>query len=32
MEAVKIAFDKEGITIPFPQCDVHFYRQEASQQ
>ena len=24
--AVKMRFDKEGISIPFPQRDVHFYR------
>ncbi|MBL4658045.1 MAG: mechanosensitive ion channel family protein [Flavobacteriales bacterium] len=27
-EAVKLAFDKEGITIPFPQRDVHLYEQK----
>lgn len=27
MEAVKLAFDKEGITIPFPQRDVHVFPQ-----
>jgi small conductance mechanosensitive channel len=25
-EAVKLAFDKEGITIPFPQQDVHMHQ------
>ena len=27
-EAVKLAFDKEGISIPFPQRDVHLYEQK----
>ena len=25
-EAVKKAFDKEGISIPYPQRDVHLYQ------
>ena len=28
-EAVKKRFDEEGLTIPFPQRDVHLYRHEA---
>lgn len=27
-EKVKKAFDREGITIPFPQNDVHIYREQ----
>jgi small conductance mechanosensitive channel len=27
-EAVKKAFDKEGISIPFPQSDVHVYQEK----
>ncbi|MEP0542829.1 MAG: mechanosensitive ion channel family protein, partial [Marinobacter sp.] len=27
-EKVKKAFDAEGITIPFPQRDVHVYKSE----
>jgi small conductance mechanosensitive channel len=26
--AVKLAFDEAGITIPFPQRDVHHYRSD----
>jgi small-conductance mechanosensitive channel len=26
---VKRRFDEEGISIPFPQRDVHIYREEA---
>ncbi len=29
LEKVKLRFDAEGISIPFPQRDVHLYRQEA---
>ena len=28
-EQVKIAFDRDGISIPFPQRDVHLYQQSA---
>ena len=26
-EAVKLRFDEEGISIPYPQMDVHFYKE-----
>jgi len=29
-EKVKLAFDKEGISIPFPQRDVHLYNESTS--
>lgn len=29
MEQVKIAFDREGINIPFPQRDVHLYQHQS---
>ncbi|MCX2980123.1 mechanosensitive ion channel [Halieaceae bacterium IMCC14734] len=29
MEEVKLAFDRENITIPYPQRDVHFYQPGA---
>ncbi|MEO0509702.1 MAG: mechanosensitive ion channel domain-containing protein [Verrucomicrobiota bacterium] len=28
-EQIKIRFDEEGITIPFPQRDVHLFKEEA---
>ncbi len=31
-EKVKKAFDKAGIGIPFPQMDVHLFREEAEKQ
>ena len=27
-ESVKLRFDEEGISIPFPQMDVHFYKED----
>jgi small conductance mechanosensitive channel len=27
-EKVKLAFDEEGISIPYPQRDIHLYREE----
>jgi small conductance mechanosensitive channel len=27
-EAIKKRFDEEGISIPYPQSDVHLYRHE----
>jgi len=29
MEQVKLAFDKEGVCIPFPQRDVHLYQSQS---
>lgn len=31
-EQVKLAFDEAGITIPFPQMDVHIHRKEEDQK
>lgn len=28
LEQVKLAFDREGITIPYPQRDIHMYREQ----
>lgn len=30
MEAIKSAFDKEGISIPYPQQDIHLFKEEAA--
>ena len=30
-EAIKKRFDKEGISFPFPQQDVHMYQESTSQ-
>lgn len=30
MEAVKYRFDQEGISFPFPQRDVHLYKQDSA--
>ena len=26
VENVKLTFDEQGISFPFPQCDVHLYK------
>ena len=31
LENVKLTFDKEGISIPFPQMDVHLHKQDGEQ-
>lgn len=31
-EAVKLRFDQEGISIPFPQMDVHVHKQESTSE
>ncbi len=31
-EKVKLTFDKEGISIPFPQQDVHFFQEKAGTE
>jgi small conductance mechanosensitive channel len=28
LESVKKRFDKEGVSIPFPQRDVHLYQEK----
>ena len=30
-EAVKLRFDEEGISIPYPQMDVHLHKQETAE-
>jgi small-conductance mechanosensitive channel len=30
MREVKLRFDREGVSIPFPQRDVHFYSAESA--
>lgn len=32
MERIKLAFDEQGVTIPYPQRDVHLYANEPSGQ
>lgn len=31
-EAVKLRFDQEGISIPFPQMDVHLHKEEVEEK
>ncbi len=31
-EKIKIAFDKEGISIPYPQQDVHMFNQQVEEK
>ncbi len=30
MEAIKAAFDKEGVSIPYPQQDIHLFKEDAA--
>jgi len=30
MEAIKTAFDKEGVSIPYPQQDIHLFKENAA--
>jgi small conductance mechanosensitive channel len=32
MREVKLRFDREGISIPFPQRDVHVYSEQQESQ
>lgn len=32
LEQIKLAFDEAGITVPFPQQDIHLYRHRAAHE
>ena len=31
-ERIKVAFDQEGISIPYPQSDIHLYQEKAESE